>query len=360
MAVEISKCISTSDLVNTKPGHGMMSQWLAHDEGKTSTSNFDKSLLPVKKWLLNHHWMLVVMVIALALLMPTKGSAQGFGPRAFQLIPDGVDSVALYGFAIEGNSTIDPSVVIQGSEIDIDLAVLQYSHTFEFNEQQSGLLAIVSGGTIEGSLDLGGQTLSDKSSGFGDVQVGAVFGLTGSPVLSMEEFQSYKPGFAAGLLTLLTLPTGEYDESSAINVGANRWAAQVGTVLVWYQGQSMLDPKLRTFELVPSITLYSDNDDPFGADRTGQSAMFKLEGHITQNINKAMFVSLDALYSYGGETTTDGADNNNQQSALMLGASFNAMISRSASIKLSYGKVVSRNDDGPDGSMIRAIVSVLF
>jgi len=322
---------------------------------KSASSRTDKRK---QFWVLR--WALVLTAIFMIAVIPTNGFAQGFGPRAFQLVPDQSNVFALYGFALEGNRAIDPSVVIPGAEIDINLAVLQYTRAFDIKGKQAGVFVIASAGKVDGALDLLSQTLSDKNSGLGDIQLGASFGLIGSPALSIKEYIKYKPGFALGILTLLTLPTGQYDEAHALNLGTNRWAAQLGTIMMWYQGESMLDPKMRTFELVPSVTLYGDNSDPFGADNTAQAPMFKLEGHITQNINKAMFVSLDALYTYGGETTTDGIDNSDRQSALMLGASFNTMVSRSTSIKLSYGRVVTRNDDGPDGSMIRAIVSVLF
>lgn len=301
-----------------------------------------------------------VTLVVLGLVAPTNGSAVGFGSRAFQLVPDQANIVALYGFMLDGNTSADSSVVVPGSEINVNLGVLQYTHAFELKGQQSAAFGVLPGGRVDGSLDIARQTMSDDNSGLGDAQVGAVFGLTGSPSLPLKQFMEFNPGFAAGILTLFTLPTGQYDESHALNVGANRWAAQFGTVLTWYQGNAMLDPHLRTFELLPSFTLYGDNEDPFGADITGQAAMFNLEGHITQNINQAMFLSVDALYSYGGETMTDEVDNDDRQSALMLGGSFSTMISRSTSIKLSYGEVISRNDNGPDGSMFRAVISVLF
>ena len=86
----------------------------------------------------------------------------------------------------------------------------------------------------------------------------------------------------------------------------------------------------------------------------------RVEGHITRNLNQAFWVSLDALYLYGGETTTDGVKGGNTQRAFFLGGTFNVALSRSASLKLSYGEVVSRNDSGPDGWGFRAIASFAF
>ncbi|MCF6264375.1 MAG: transporter [Xanthomonadales bacterium] len=267
-------------------------------------------LLLIRRWFLAS-----IILLVLSLLIPTNASAQGFGPRAFQLVPENTNVLALYGYLLDGNRAVDPSVVIQGADIDIDLAVLQYSRAFAIKGNQAGIYGIVSAGQVDGAVDLGGMALSDSNSGFGDIQIGATFGVIGSPSLSLEEYVKFKPAFSAGILTLFTLPTGQYDESHALNLGTNRWAAQLGTVLLWYQGDTLLDPRLRTFELVPSFTFYGDNDDPFGANSTEQSAMFKLEGHITQNINQAMFLSADAFYTYGGETTTDGVNNNDKQSA---------------------------------------------
>jgi hypothetical protein len=129
----------------------------------------------------------------------------------------------------------------------------------------------------------------------------------------------------------------------------------------WIFGESYLDPHLTTFELLPSVTFYGSNEDPFRADTLDQAPIFRLEGHLTRNLNKAIWISADALVSNGGETETDGIDDDNRQYSLKLGATVSVAVAKTASIKLSYGETVnSNNDDSSDGQMFRIVGNILF
>jgi hypothetical protein len=108
------------------------------------------------------------------------------------------------------------------------------------------------------------------------------------------------------------------------------------------------------------VTFFSANDDLLGADRKSQAALFRLEGHVTHNLNKAVWIGVDALYTSGGSTTTDGRDDDNSQSSLEMGATVGVNLSKNAALKATYGEVVSRNDSGLDGRGFRLVATVLF
>lgn len=304
---------------------------------------------------------LFVSLAATAFLQTQDARAQGDGPLAYQLLPKGTKVVALYGFHTNGNQTADPGTVVKDGEINVNLGLLQYVHTFRLvKDQQAALFAILPFGKLDGSMKVQGGRVSGDSSGISDLQIGGIIGLLGSPDLPAQEYVAFKPGLALGVLGKVYIPTGEYDSAKSLNLGANRWAFQVGLPTTYYLGESLLDPALTTFSLFPSVTVFTDNDDPFNANRVEQDPLFKLEGHITRSLNKMLWMSLDALYTGGGETTTDGVKGDNSQSSLALGGTVYVKFSRSASLKASYGGTVSRNDSGLDGSMIRAIISFAF
>ncbi len=198
------------------------------------------------------------------------------------------------------------------------------------------------------------------SSRLGDPVLGAIIGLVGPPPMTPQEFVAYQPGYGLGALAKITVPVGSYDEDQFVNVGSNRWALQLGTPMAWYFGRSFLDPALTTIELLPSVHFFGDNDDPRGASSTSQDALLRIEAHLTRNVHKAVWVSLDGQYVYGGETSTDGRSNDDTQRAFELGGTVNVSFSLRASVKLSYGEVVSRNDEGPDGRMVRLIGNFAF
>jgi hypothetical protein len=116
-----------------------------------------------------------------------------------------------------------------------------------------------------------------------------------------------------------------------------------------------------TLELHPSLIFFGDNSDPFGgAGSTGQEPLLKIEGHVTRNLNSTIWVSLDGLYEYGGETSTDGASNNDVQESFGLGVTANFTFSPSFSVKASYGNNVYSNQDGGNGHAFRVISSFVF
>ena len=240
---------------------------------------------------------------------------------------------------------------------------MQYVHPISVRGQASGLFVALPFGQVDGSLTARPpfNGISGDASGVGDVVLGAVIGLKGSPSLSLQDYAKFKPGFSIGALTKLTLPTGSYTQDKALNLGANRWNLQLGAPMGWVIGESYLDPKLTSFELLPSVTFYGDNDEPFRANTTSQEPIFRLEGHITRNLNKAVWISADALVSNGGETETDGVDNNNRQYSLKLGATLSVAVAKTASLKFSYGETVDSNKtNSSDGKMFRVVGTLLF
>ena len=60
------------------------------------------------------------------------------------------------------------------------------------------------------------------------------------------------------------------------------------------------------------------------------------------------------------EVKVDGLDAGNRQRALSLGATGVLALSRTASLRLSYGGVVARNESGPNGWVLRTIIGVVF
>lgn len=304
-------------------------------------------------------WM-IRSIFGATLLAPLPALAQGDGPRAYQIVPNGTSIVSGYGLFLQGNQTADPGTVIQGGDIDVNLAIAQFTHSFAIAGKQAAAFAVLPYGEVSGALRGPFGRVRGSSTGFGDIILATVVGVVGPPPLTRQEFATFEPGFALGVLAKVTAPTGSYDADRLLNVGGNRWSLQLGAPMGWYLGKSFLDPALATIELLPSVQFYGDNDDPPGAGTTSQDPMFRLEAHLTRNVHKAVWLSLDGLYVHGGETSTDGRDDDNSQSAFELGASVNVAFSMSSSIKLSYGEVVSRNDQGPDGRMARVIASFAF
>ncbi|MBB3146696.1 hypothetical protein FHS21_003112 [Phyllobacterium trifolii] len=169
-----------------------------------------------------------------------------------------------------------------------------------------------------------------------------------------SSWAAYDPGLSIGPLGKVYAPTGAFSGDKIIYLGADRWVGQIGLPISYYFGTSMLDPDLATLELVPSITFFDDSGD------TSQDPILTLEGHVTRNLGRTFWASLDALYVYGGETSTNGIANDDAQKSLGLGATLGVNVTSSFSIKFSYGEFVYHNTDGLDGRSFRVVSNFVF
>jgi hypothetical protein len=298
--------------------------------------------------------------LALALLSH-PAAAFDDGARAFFLVPDKTRILTFNLITQSGNQTLSLGEVVAGSDLDVTAGFVQFTQTFEFAGQQAGAFAALPYGYIEGSLDsaLGG--IEGTRAGTADPVIGAIFGLTGAPNLGLKEYVQYDPGFGAGLLVKVTVPVGSYDSNRTLNIGGNRWAFQLGLPMSYNFGSSLVDPDMTILELAPSVTFFGDNDDPSGAaTNVSQDPLYKLEAHLSHNLSQKVWVSADALFSYGAETTTDGVKDGNTKKSLGLGATVNFAVAEGTQVKITYGEIVSSNNNGADGSGIRIVASWLF
>lgn len=293
---------------------------------------------------------------ALALLMAGfagAAQAQDDGPRVYQLAPVGAQNLTAFLVNKRGDETPEPGSVMPGSEIDTDILVFRYARTFDLAGLPATPFLIVPTGRVR-------STGAPESSGLGDLQVGGTIGLIGAPALSPEAFAAFRPGFGLGVLARAYFPTGAYDADQPVNLGSNRIAYQVGLPMVLAAGRSYRDRALTSLEVLPTVTFYDDNKDPFGADRSAKEPLLTIEAHLTRNFGHRVWASADMLYRRGGETITDGARDDNDMRGWSAGASFAFPLFSRTSLILSYQHVIERDDDGPDGWFFRTALVAPF
>lgn len=284
--------------------------------------------------------------------------AQDDGARLYMMVPAETTIASVRLHQLHSKLAVDPGVVAD-DDLDTTLVVFQFVQALKIAGGQSFIFLVVPASRIAAPFPIEADG-SDSLSGFGDAQLGFVLGVKGTPSLSPEAYSAHPPGLALNLLGKIFFPTGKYSSDRSINVGANRWALRLGVPIVYAIGERMADPQLTTIELMPTVTFFGANDDPFDADRTKQDPLFILEGHLTRGFTSRFWGSLDLLWRYGGGVAIDGVDANNAQRALSLGATGTLTVGRNMSLRLSVGRVVERNADGPNGSMFRVIFGTVF
>ena len=290
------------------------------------------------------------------LLFSAPARSQGEGARAYILGPLPSQALNVYGMFGRGNASFNPgSVVAAGGDVDVDGGIIEYAHSFALAGKAGSWLVSLPFGNASRSISIGSASRTDSGSGIGDMQLTTAFGLLGSPALSEKDYETYRPRFAVNLLTRLYIPTGEYDRTSPVNLGQNRWALQLGLPLAYYFGESFSDPSLTSLELIPSVIWYGDNNEPASGNHSSEGPLMQLEGHLTRNLNESWWVALDSIFIQGGETTTDGVSDHNRQRSFALGATVSVAVSDAVSATLSYTEEVSRNKNGVGGRALRLL-----
>ena len=281
-------------------------------------------------------------------------TAQDDGARLYMMVPDQTTIASLRLHLLHSNVASDEGTVNENNDLNTKLGVFQFVQALRFGSDQGFIFLVVPASHISAN------DVTDSLTGFGDAQLGFVYGVHGTPALRPADYADHPPGLAINLLAKIFFPTGNYSAGRPVNIGANRWALRLGVPIVYAIGERMADPHLATVEAMPTVTFYTANDEPFGASHTRQNPLFIFEGHLTRGFTRSFWGSIDLLWREGGEMVVDGIGAGNSQSALSLGATGTFALPANLSLRLSAGKVVARNEHGPDGWMLRTIIGTVF
>ena len=90
--------------------------------------------------------------------------------------------------------------------------------------------------------------------------------------MSLKEFQSYQQDLIVGVSLQVSAPTGQYDSSRIVNIGANRW---------WFKPQLGVSKAIGawTLEGTAAVTFFTDNNDFFAGTTRSQDPLYSFQTH---------------------------------------------------------------------------------
>ncbi|QVN04262.1 transporter [Pseudomonas rhodesiae] len=273
-------------------------------------------------------------------LVPAAGFADN--ARDWQNLPTDLNMVFGYYNRVDTNTPIDTTLPITGLSLNADLYLFRYARSFGIDGRNSAIQLIQPYADVSASFDNARFFDGTKhNGGMGDTQVVLVHNLFGGPALTAEEFASWQPEtFLTGALWI-TAPTGDYDKDRVINIGSNRWVFKPELGFGTPVGPTWL-------EINTWVSLFGDNDDYQGDRKLEQKPLYAIEGHYSYTFNRALWASLDATYSRGGESRIDGDWQDNKQENALLGASMGFVLSPQFGGLLAYSDTVSERRGSPD------------
>ncbi len=291
--------------------------------------------------------------LALAYLFGAPLPAQGDGARTYW---HGLTETNILNFwYMDGQFNFNPFVAYGAGpartnfQFDASMAVLGYTRTLDLFGRSGSASLFVPGGNLSGELAGLPFTRLGSAQGFGDPLVQMDVNLFGAPAMPrFADIADYELDTTLDLLFTLGIPIGEYHSTQALNIGQNRWSFRGGLPFVQRIGPWVTGERT-TFELLPSVWFFTDNDD-FQGQTLEQDPIWMAESHLTRDLTEDLFVSLDYTFQSSGDTTIGGMNLGNSDNSSFLGATFGFQATDNLQMRLSFGSII---DGDLDGSMIR-------
>jgi Putative MetA-pathway of phenol degradation len=223
------------------------------------------------------------------------------------------------------------------------------TRTMDYWGRTGGLSVILPYRYLNSSSD----AFNASNQGISDVGFLWQVNIFGGPALTREQFQSFVPQTFASFHFAVSTPLGKYDPTNPLNPSANRWtlAPTVNYSYTPDQGWTWLEVYL-------SAGVFTDNGDfrVGGASSLTQKPLFRVEGHASRNLTPVLWVSADAFYNVGGETSIDGAAQGNAADTLRLGVGMGVTAWPGGDIVLNYERIVAKPANEPDAQAIRMTI----
>jgi len=278
---------------------------------------------------------------------------------SFQYLPMNIEASDSKAFA-------PGQYIYPNSDIDANVFAGTWARHMTIFNRASSLAVNVIGGSVGASMNAGisrdssllppgitpGTSFNQSSNGFADPNIQLAVNLIGTRKLkSTVDLLNYEPSFTMDLALLVAVPIGAYANDKLVNLGLNRWYSRIALPLKYHFG--VFSPGyMSSFELIPSVYLFADNDDFVEGHTLKNEPMWSIESHLTHDFTTNFFASLDVLYQNGFQSQLDGNEIADKFEIGMIGFTFNYQVSDNITIRTSYKSNVF-GDDNLDTSSIR-------
>jgi hypothetical protein len=265
-------------------------------------------------------------------LLSSTAVAQELEPRAYSPSPVNTTFVVFSATRSGGGVFTDPSAPITDVEATVGVLGLSVGHTFGIAGKQAMLLGVLPIAWGEAS----GQVLEDRREvsrrGLADARVRFSMILAGSPAMTRPEFAKAPRRTVLGASVTVAPPTGQYDNTKLVNLGANRWGFKPEFGVSYPAGRW-------TFDAYAAAWFFTANDSYFpGAALREQDPIFGLQGHVSRIIGRRAWLAGNFTWYRGGTTRLDSVDKADLQQNTRVGVTWSQPIGTRHSIKAAYSR----------------------
>jgi hypothetical protein len=286
--------------------------------------------------------------LVLFLMLPiTAAHAQGLEPRSYSNTPVGLNFLLAGYRYTEGKLAFDPALPIADAKFHTKTEVLAYARSLDVWGNSAKFDMILPYSSFYGEALVGGKHREREMSGLSDPLFRFSMNFYGAPALSLKEYAGYRQDLIVGASLQVTPPLGQYDNSKIINLGNNRWSLKSELGVSKALGAW-------TLELMPSVTVYTDNTDFNKGHTFAQAPLYELQGHVIYSFPSGIWLSFNGTYFTGNRTTVDGVRSDNKQENTRAGLTLALPVDRYNSVKL-YASTGTSSRTGSEFSGIGAL-----
>ncbi|MGC2767546.1 MAG: transporter [Candidatus Acidiferrum sp.] len=263
--------------------------------------------------------------------------AQDLAPRAYVITPVHSNAIILTYSYFSGNVLFDGAVPITGAVAHINVPSFTYYHSFNLGGRSANITATLPYGVGNFRGTVTGAAAHAYRSGMLDSFYRFSVNLKGGPALPLEDFHTWRQKMLIGTSLKIVAPTGQYDPTKLINWGTNRWAfkPEIGYSQRW--GHWLLDAYAAAWFFTTNPEFFSHNPYFPGTQTQSESPVAAFEGHLGYDFKPRLWVSLDANFWHGGETSLNGVSNlHTVQRNSRIGATAAVPITKHQTLKISY------------------------
>ncbi len=265
--------------------------------------------------------------------------AQDLAPRAYVVTPLGSNAINLTEAYNYGELHFQGSVPIVGATGRLHAPSMAYYRAFGLFGRSANVLAALGYGVGNFEGEIVGEQRSIHRSGLFDSAVRVSVNLAGGPAMSLPEMRQWRQKLLLGASLKVIAPTGQYDPTKLINLGANRWAfkPELGLSRAW--GHWVLDAYASVWFFSTNPDFFERNEFVPGEQSQTQAPIGAIEAHLSHDLRPRLWVSIDANFWNGGKTSVNGVENPaTLQRNARVGVSSSIPLTRHQSMKVSYAQ----------------------
>ena len=259
----------------------------------------------------------------------------------------------------------DPAhYIYMSSDIEASVFLGMWGRHFTLFNRPSVFSVALAGGNVDADVDtnvappqflppgvMPGDSFSQSSSGYADPSGSLLINLVGTPPLKGNiDLLNYEPTWTLDAQVMLAVPIGEYDSDKVVNLGLNRWWGRIAFPMKYHFGVFSRG-YMSSFELIPSVWLFAENDD-FVGQTLKNDPLWQLEAHLTHDFTRSFFGSLDALYRSGFQSEINGMEVGDDVEIGNVGFTFSYQVTDNVALHTSYLSNVF-GDDNLDNSILK-------